>query len=1242
MPILHRDIETRSIADLRDVGAWRYSLDPSTDVWCVAFAADDGPIKLWVPGDPIPAEFIEAEQNPDWIATAFNDGFERLIERHILAPRYGFPLVPVERHRCSQAAALALSLPAKLETVAQALSLEYQKDETGHRVMMRMSRPRQPRGGESPASTYWFDDSERRQRLYEYCKCDVAVERELHQHISALIPAEQELWLLDGRINDRGLRIDTQLLDSAIRIADAVSIEINTELSRLTGGTVTSINQPAKLMAWLASQGCEVVNVQKETLTKALTRSNLAADAKRVMELRLDGAHAAAAKLGTMRSWVNGDGRARGTFRFHGASTGRWTSFGIQTQNLKRLVVEDMNAAIAAVATGDLANLRAQYKQPMSVIGDITRALICAAPGHRLIAADLSGIESRVTAWLSGQQSKLDQWSKFDTTHDPADEPYVIIGRRLGFPPEQARAVGKTADLAFGFMGGKGAWRKLAGPDDISTDEEIKQRQQAWRNAHPETIRFWRGLERATVKAIENPGRVVQCKRVAFEYAGDFLFMILPSGRKIAYPFPRLITNERGELAVVFMDNQQGKWAECRHGQGAYGGIWCENAVQAVARDLFAAAMPRLEAAGYPIVLHVHDETVAEVTDGFGSVEEFVAILTTPPDWAAGLPIAAKGRNGPRFAKVETRDLGIGSGPNVELAAADADNPASAQLDAAMVQEHEPPRPRSGNGKGHYSSGEREWGSELAEYIYRDISGAHYLRVVRTSAKQFPQYHRENDRWVKGKPAGPRIPYRLPELLAAPAAESVFICEGEKDVDNVAELGLIATTNPEGAGKWTDDLNKWFAGKQIYILGDNDSSGRAHVAKVAAALHGIVPEIRIVSFPELPEHGDVSDWIEQGGTKTQLLERAKMAKTPQPPHGTYTLVRASDVVPRALDWVWTGHLLRGSLELTTGIPGMGKSQIQCAYVACVTTGGRWPDGSNGIAALNVIMMTAEDCLDQILVPRLIAAKADLGRVHILRKIRKDNKDRMFLLAEDIELLEQMVHDVGDVGLITIDPLTAYMGGKIDSHRVTDVRSQLGPLADLAEQIQVAFSAVTHPAKSAGQRAIDHFIGSQAFIAAARLGHLCVPEMEDDDNGRHIPTGRRLFTNPKHSAYIEMPTLAYRLEPVDAGTDPISEKPIRTAHVVWDEVVGLSADEALAATIPSKSKDHSGPVLFLQDLLLNGPVLATIVEERGVARAFSVDQLRRAKQKLKIVTFKEPKLDGRWLWALPQHAPEKPR
>src|SRR5262245_23946523 len=199
MPVLHRDYETRSTLDLSDVGAWRYSRHPETDVRCCAYARDAEPVKLWIPGDPVPEEFVEAARNPDWLVSAFNDQFERLIEQHILAPRYGWPVVPIERHRCTQATALSQALPAKLEKVAPALGLEQQQDREGRLNMLAMSRPRKPRKGEDPKGIYWHDYPERLERLYAYCKQDT--ERALHNRIGFLSPEEQQVWLLDQTIN---------------------------------------------------------------------------------------------------------------------------------------------------------------------------------------------------------------------------------------------------------------------------------------------------------------------------------------------------------------------------------------------------------------------------------------------------------------------------------------------------------------------------------------------------------------------------------------------------------------------------------------------------------------------------------------------------------------------------------------------------------------------------------------------------------------------------------------------------------------------------------------------------------------------------------------------------------------------------------------------------------------------------------------------------------------------------------
>jgi putative DNA primase/helicase len=294
---------------------------------------------------------------------------------------------------------------------------------------------------------------------------------------------------------------------------------------------------------------------------------------------------------------------------------------------------------------------------------------------------------------------------------------------------------------------------------------------------------------------------------------------------------------------------------------------------------------------------------------------------------------------------------------------------------------------------------------------------------------------------------------------------------------------------------------------------------------------------------------------------TRPVERVK----PPKPTGKHAeIVCAADIIMRPMRWVWEGHLLRGAQELLTGLPGLGKSQVQIDFVARVTAGLNWPDGAAAKEPANVIMLTAEDTLDQVVVPRLTAAGADLKRVLILKSIKIDEKtQRQFLLAEDLLVLEKVVREFGNVALITVDPITAYMGGKIDSHKTTEVRSQLGPLKDFAERMDVPVCTITHPPKSASQRAIDHYIGSQAFIAAGRIGHLCIGEMEPGEDPK--PTGRILFTMAKTN-HIWMPTLAYRIEQVVVGQDPDTHDIIAAPHVVWaQEAVAITADQAVAAS-----------------------------------------------------------------------------
>jgi hypothetical protein len=645
--VLHRDIETKSTLDLPDVGAWRYAVDPTTGVWCVSFAIDDKPAQIWTPGQPIPEVFHIAAPDPDWLIVAHNDAFERAIEERILAPQYGWPIVPLERHRCTMAMTLASALPAGLKGAAEAFGLPQGKDIEGARLMRQMARPRKPRKGEDPNGIYFDDDPEHFKRLCTYTLHDTDLEREIYRRVPALTDPEQALWELDQRINERGFYTDGALLNAAHDLVTKTEAALQTEFRELTG--LDSTNQTAKLIAWLAEHDCTVTDVQKGTLMHALRRKGLEDAVRRAIELRLKLAHASADKVNALLAWRDNDGRVRGTLKFHGAGTGRWSGHGPQPHNFKR-DSEGVEAKIAAIINGGKG-----LASPVEAVGEIARAMICAAPGHRLFIGDYGAIESRITAWASGQQSKIDLWKRFDQTGNPDHDPYVVFGRAIGHPEVSARAYGKVGDLAFGFGGGVPAWRNFAPEEDASDEATIKRYRDTWRARHPKTKQFWYGLDNAAIRAIRRPGTDHQIGRFTFRFDAPFLRAKLPSRRLISYPFAEIMPepDRFGHPRATFLDTARGKFGPSNFGHGAWAGIWCENVVSGVARDLLSAALQRLEAAGYPVILHVHDEIVCEVPIDFGSLEEFHRLITALPEWAEDLPIAAKVRNGQRFAKSE-------------------------------------------------------------------------------------------------------------------------------------------------------------------------------------------------------------------------------------------------------------------------------------------------------------------------------------------------------------------------------------------------------------------------------------------------------------------------------------------------------------------------------------------------------------------------------------------------------------
>lgn len=618
------------------------------------------------------------------------------------------------------------------------------------------------------------------------------------------------MWQLDQKINARGFAVDLKLAQAARKIAAEEKQDIDARISTLTNGEITTANQNERMLKYVRERGHTAKNLNKRSVAQILTR-NPDEETQKILELRRAGGRSSVAKFRTVIADADADGRVRDAFRYCGSHTGRWAGRSFQPHNLPKTTVADIDAATDAVSSGDHARVRSlNGSDTLSIISNVVRNVIVAKPGHVLIGADFSAIESRVLAWLAGERWKLQNYRDFDRTGDPKLEPYCVTATRMLHrevtpADEIGRQHGKTADLALGFGGSVAAWRKFM-PDDPRSDEQIlRETVYPWRNAHPAIGKFWKGID-ALFKTCVRTAQPATRGRITAEMADGALRLTLPSGRRLVYREAHLGPGKFEDSIDLYFHNGY------RAAQAWFGTI-VENIVQGVGRDLLAYAMVRLETAGFAVVLHCHDEAVCEVPEDQADEARFLELMTALPDWAEGLPVAAKTWTNGRYGKSKA-STAPKAAPEIDNEANDEATPEDAFVaEETPETDREPDRradtePKTNDAgtrdrgedarAGNYSSGEQEWGRNVDEYIYRDADGAPYLKVVRTSAKQFPQWHWSNGRWLSKKPAGPKIPYRLPELIAAKPDEPVFICEGEKDTNNVAALDLIATTSAAG------------------------------------------------------------------------------------------------------------------------------------------------------------------------------------------------------------------------------------------------------------------------------------------------------------------------------------------------------------------------------------------------------------------------------------------------------------
>lgn len=659
---LSLDWETRSRINLPATGAYVYAMHPSTEILIGAWAFDDMDApEIWRKGEPVPQRIIDHVAAGGEIR-AHNAAFERLMWKYVATPRYGWPEVKLEQFVCSAAEAAAMSLPRALGQLAKVLGVEAQKDQSGHRLMMQMCKPRKVNDDDS---VIWWDDEERMQKLITYCKQDVVTERAVSKVLRKLTPREREVYLLTERMNDRGVQIDLDLVRAAQIVAQLGIDEANVELRLVTGGSVAEVTKVAQIKNWLIEQG---VIAPGASLNKAAVAELLDEDipetARAVLELRSGAGRSSVAKLVTMQTTACEDGRCRGMSLYHGAGTGRWTGKLIQPHNFPRGEIKNIENYIPLMLQGDYHKI-GLMDPPIMVVMSMLRSMITARPGHELVSADFAAIEARVLNWLAQQDDVVDLFRQYDAASkgdkmkfDPYRNMAVKMGRAKR--PEDVsfidRQAGKAAELGCGFQMGwekfiDAAWKVYQVRVDA---DESKSAVKIYRASHGNVTDYWERCNAAAIDVVTNPGKVVTVNgNVKFVKAGPYLYIMLPSGRPLAYPAPKIVDREtpwkemRPAVEFSGVHPLTGQWTR----MSLYGGLITENIVQAVARDLLAEGKLRLEAAGYLPILSVHDEAIAEVPVGFGTVEEYESILSALPEWATGCPVAAEGWRGFRYRK---------------------------------------------------------------------------------------------------------------------------------------------------------------------------------------------------------------------------------------------------------------------------------------------------------------------------------------------------------------------------------------------------------------------------------------------------------------------------------------------------------------------------------------------------------------------------------------------------------------
>ena len=634
--VLHLDIETYSFAPLPKCGVYRYCDAPDFEILLLSYAFDDAPVVTvdMACGETLPDAFLHALEDANILKIAHNAAFERVcFSKHL-----GHWLDPAQ-WRCTMVMAWYQTLPGKLADVAVALNVTEKKMEEGKDLIRYFSMPCKATKTNGGRTRNLPRHAPEKWATYKaYNAQDVETERAVYKALlhHALPEHEWALYALDQRINDRGVRVDRLLVKNAMAVDLAFSQQAFQRAQELTG--LENPGSVSQLKAWLAD-----MDMPMESLSKRIVQEKAAGAegiVKELLELRLELSKTSVKKYESMARCICKDGRVHGLLQFGGASrTFRWAGRLVQAQNLPQNHLPDLNLARDIVRSGDEEQLELLFGSVPNTLSELIRTAFIPRDGCRFIVADFSAIEARVLAWLAGEEWVLEEFRGKGKIYEATASRMFHIPQETivkGHPNYEYRQKGKQATLSCGYGGGVGALKAMGAK---MPEEEMQPLVDAWRAANPHIVRFWNALGNAVSEVIEKHNSVRVGKVVVYRKEGHLLIR-LPGGRDLCYLSPRFVTNRFGSRGIGYLAASAGGKMEL---QETFGGKIAENCTQAIARDLLAHAMLNLEAAGYPIVFHVHDEAVMEVPIGQGSVEEACRVMAIPPDWARDLPLRADG-----------------------------------------------------------------------------------------------------------------------------------------------------------------------------------------------------------------------------------------------------------------------------------------------------------------------------------------------------------------------------------------------------------------------------------------------------------------------------------------------------------------------------------------------------------------------------------------------------------------------